>query len=114
MKPFATLADAPKIARQFVLNLIDDIGAGKIPLVVYRNSKESDPNVCHSQDFCDANMTMDSAFSDCGFACGSDAFDGTKTDEEIEAIYDRISPVWNAAWALAKAAEFDHSRIDDK
>jgi len=53
--------------------------------------------VCHTHDFCDANMVMDAAFRRVlgrGPAYGDDAVDGI--DDEL----------WNAAWSIAKARRF--------
>lgn len=112
MKPFANLTDAPKIARQFVRNLIDELGADKVRLVAYRNSKQMHPNVCHSHDFCDANMIMDSAFIDCGFRTIGDEYDKEIPDDaELLKISDNNTPVWNAAWDIAKRASFDPDAI---
>jgi hypothetical protein len=104
-KHFATLDDAPKIARQFAANLLEEIGAAKVRLAAHLNSKQSHPDVCHSHDFCDANMTMDDAFETLGFATFADS-------EDSETLTEQICTVWNAAWSIAKSAEFDLSKLD--
>ena len=106
MKPFATLADAPKIARQFVQYLFEDLGYETLKLIAEKNANESDSSICHSHDYCDANMTMDRALSDAGFISMSEASDGMQTDDDADAISEKIIPVWGAAWDIALRAGF--------
>lgn len=61
------------------------------------NAGYSDPTICASHDFCDANMAMDEAFDKLGIAAPGDegCEDGTSEHEAACAL-------WNAAWAMAK------------
>lgn len=59
--------------------------------VVSRNADEESPNVCHSHDFCDANMAMAEAWEN---AFG---FDPDVADEEV-------ATRWGEAWNLAMAS----------
>lgn len=61
------------------------------------NAGYSDPTLCASHDFCDANMAMDEAFDKLGIAAPGDegCEDGTPEHEAACAL-------WNAAWAMAK------------
>lgn len=62
--------------------------------VVERNKNETDPNICHSHDFCDANMFLHEVF----MAYGMDVAD--------EGGMERYGPLWDQAWNLAKSREF--------
>jgi hypothetical protein len=64
--------------------------------VVSRNSQQQDPNICHSHDFCDANMAMDEALQ--SFGVDITAEGGLQDDNLID--------LWNASWGIAKAREF--------
>ena len=64
--------------------------------VVERNAVQTDPLICHSHDFCDANMAMDQAMRD-------HHFDMTISEEGME---DSLILVWNAAWGVAKKSGF--------
>ena len=57
--------------------------------VVERNAAETNPSICHSHDFCDANQAMIDAFA---IIHGREPNLTTDTDEI------------NAAWAEAKAS----------
>lgn len=91
-------ADVPRLAMAFANQLREDIGAKKVAKVVALNAEQDNPNICHSHDFCDANMTMDAAF--------------TKTvGREIDLQSDDDMALWNDAWTLAKANGFDADKI---
>lgn len=64
--------------------------------VVRRNSEQKDPNICHSHDFCDANMAMDEALRN------------LRVDMDAEGALqdDNLIDLWNASWGLAKSREF--------
>lgn len=62
-----------------------------------RNAAETHSAVCHSHDFCDANLVMDAAFKAVtGASIGEreEAGNGGMTDAEIE--------LWSDAWHIAK------------
>lgn len=84
-----------KLARKFSKLLIDCIGAEYIETVIARNSRrpESDKNVCHSHDFCDANMVMLGAWTE--------LFDTNPLDD-----IDHHADCWNEAWSLAADNNF--------
>jgi len=82
------------------------LGKAKFDEAVARNRAEPNPNVCHTHDFCDANMVMKRA---CDV---TDVPDFNPEDEDDESwCEDRRTPVWNAAWNLAVAANFDPKAI---
>ncbi len=75
---------ANKFCRGLQLALTDE----EMVEAVDRNTNESNPLVCHSHDFCDANQVMIDVLGE-GFE---------NTDEQNSLI--------NAAWNLAKKNEF--------
>jgi hypothetical protein len=59
------------------------------------NRAEECAQVCHSHDFCDANVTMDEAFEE---VTGRSALSfESDSDEEAGAF-----ALWNEAWEIAK------------
>jgi len=87
-------SNTAKVANAFSRILRERLAPEELRQVVERNRAETNPDVCHSQDFCDANMAMNDAFEeamDRGFDYGGD-----EADEEI----------WEAAWELAKTYDF--------
>lgn len=57
-----------------------------------RNAQETDSRICHSHDFCDANMPMQEAFER---VMGRDIFNAEGT------ISDSDMTLWNSAWTYA-------------
>jgi hypothetical protein len=88
-------SEVAAVAKQFCRLLLKKIGPKGVSESVRLNRAEESPSVCHTHDFCDANMVMDAAMR----ACKADADD---TD------------LWNSAWSMAKAAEFDPEDISVK
>ena len=83
-----------KLARMFSSTLRDWLTKTEMKTVIARNAAEKDPNVCHTQDFCDANMAMADAFEK---LFGREPDTGTDAD----------SFAWNRAWDRAKRTNFD-------
>lgn len=77
------------IGDRFAQLLLKEIGRKDFAEVRGRNLDEQDEAVCHSHDFCDANMTMYAAMQD---VTGEECF---PNDEENCAA-------WEAAWSHAK------------
>ena len=50
-----------------------------------RNAAETKQDICHSHDFCDANVAMDQALRDLGVVIA-------------DALTDEQTQLWNAAW----------------
>lgn len=69
--------------------------------VITRNRRELHAGVCHSHDFCDANMAMDEAFK-VVLGRGMLLIEDGASDEDKEADTD----LWNAAWDIAKKRDF--------
>lgn len=89
--------DAFKLARTFADQLREDIGIRKLKKVIIINSVEVDSSVCHSHDFCDANMTMFEAFTK---AFGREMRMG---DDDVDG---KDSELFDHAWNIAKALNF--------
>lgn len=92
------------LARAFSAELRKEIGDDNLAMANTRNTVAA-PGVCHSHDFCDANMVMDLAWRalfgrEVRLPCDVEA--GNCTEAESDHDLNR----WNAAWDLAKANEF--------
>lgn len=83
-----------KIAQEFSALLKNWLSQDELKEVVLRNSIERDPAICHSHDFCDANMAMLEVFSSRGM------------DIAGEGGVERHGARWNEAWALARKNSF--------
>lgn len=83
------------IAAKFSAILREWIGEEKVAEVVRRNAAEPHPSICHTHDFCDANMAMAEAW---------ERLTGRRPQDCPERL-------WDAAWDIAKRAGFDSSRI---
>jgi hypothetical protein len=88
-----------KLSKAFSRVLRDWLTVEQMVAVVQRNRAQDNPNVCHSHDFCDANMAMDEAFTKVvGRECEGEDPETGEEPEDFE--------LWNAAWSLAKRNEF--------
>lgn len=82
-----------KLARQFlwvVRNALPDESLAEIDRL---NAAETNPNVCHSHDFVDANV------------CMADAWRGV-FGSDIDLHDEASTAIWNAAWDVAKKLGF--------
>ena len=77
------------LASTFATTLRDWMTEDEFSAVRERNAESSDPMVCHSHDFVDANEAMAAAFLS---VLGVNA--DSRESDDVE--------TWNAAWALAK------------
>jgi hypothetical protein len=82
------------LAAEFSRVMRDYLSVAELQTAVALNAAETNPGICHTHDFCDANMAMDAAW------CHLTGEDGIDADREVDAR------LWNDAWALAKAAGF--------
>jgi len=93
------------LARAFASTLLEWIGPGNLTQAIRRNRTETSPLVCHSHDFCDANMAMEQAFYEVferAPLMECDAAEGRCTAAESDADLD----AWNEAWEMARSREF--------
>ncbi|MBN3776890.1 hypothetical protein G3O06_04805 [Burkholderia sp. Ac-20345] len=89
---------AVRVAIAFCRQLALSLTEAELTLVRERNRVEESAGVCHTHDFCDANMLMLDAFVECGLAENQEACSG-----------DELHPLGNSAWKLAAEADF---RVD--
>jgi len=83
------------LALAFQRELNAELEPAQILEIIQLNAAETNPNVCHSHDFCDANEVMLAAWeAETGEPC------------EYDANCERTAATMNEAWSLAKAAEF--------
>ena len=96
-----------KIALEFIRLLIEEIGTDNFFEMLNRNRFEMDSGVCHSHDFCDANMVMDQAFTNV-MGRETDVCDGINDANDTQ--------IWNRAWDMAKYHLFyeEEQRMKDK
>lgn len=80
------------IAREFGCLLTLQLGS-KLITVVERNSTEKNSSICHSHDFCDANVFMNAAFNRY-----------KKRDPQADSCNDAF--ILNEAWNIAKSNQF--------
>lgn len=85
---FVSITDAPidAVARRFTTILRGWLTRDEWTAMVAANRAETDPRICHSHDYCDANMAMLEAF---------DAYGDIDVDDD-----DHVR-IWNAAWEAA-------------
>lgn len=97
--------DMEPLARVFADALRKEIGLDNLREVARRNADEVDGSVCHSHDFCDANMVMDLAWRsvfgrEIRMPC--DVEMGICTEADVDFDMRRM----DRAWAIAKAKGF--------
>ncbi|UIS24778.1 hypothetical protein AXL1_21 [Stenotrophomonas phage vB_SmaS-AXL_1] len=85
------------LALAFVRFLRETLGQDVYDTVVDLNSRELNPDVCHSGDFCDSNMVMDAAFGEFGI----DPSTYGRVDED-DGMPQEVCDLWNSAWDRAK------------
>ena len=81
-----------RLARAFLGELRKEVTPRQYREICKRNAAEPNPHVCHSHDFCDANIAMLAAFLGEGIDAPAD-----------DAAYDEWSRVWDAAKDLMQA-----------
>lgn len=86
-----TLPTAEALADEFIRVMRTWLTVNELILVDARNADEPPrSNVCHTHDFCDANMAMDEALTN----LGTDLFRDGEMREDVGAL-------WDSAWELA-------------
>lgn len=89
----AAINDAVAVAREFGHLMQAELSPAEFRQMIDRNKAEMSPGVCHSHDFCDANMIM---FEACKKIKGDEFFPNT----------DENAALWNEAWEIAIEADF--------
>ena len=82
-----------ELANEFIKTIQRWLGPQDCELVDERNRAEEDDRICHTHDFCDANMAMDEAYENLW---------RLSPNLRDEAVQDE----WSDAWMLAKARGF--------
>ena len=93
-------------AEKFVATLREWLTADEFAEMQRLNTAKTDPNVCHSHDFCDANMAMLDAlesFDGVEFVAEWEIEEAVTDDERKDAIAKQViwETLWNAAWSIA-------------
>jgi hypothetical protein len=83
----------PAIANEFASILLENVGEENLREINRRNAAEKNSDICHSHDFCDANICMHDAFVSLAY--------NPMFDEE------NIVKAWVKAWNLAKKNRFE-------
>lgn len=84
-----------QIANEFINVIHQWLMPEQIDEIVLRNRHEPSGKICHTHDFCDANVAMLEAFT---WVTGRDADFEDDDEKDIKLI--------NRAWDIAKAKEF--------
>lgn len=88
-QPLSEEEGVKRLAACFLETLKRDIGPEDFDRACLLNLGETSSGVCHSHDFCDANMTMDEAYRT--------TFRVRETNVDDAKVVER----WNAAWEVA-------------
>ena len=90
-----TLPTPEALAKEFARVLRSWLNDDQWESMLRLNKKGRSPLICHSHDFCDANMAMDEAFKNLGVDQETQWGDDWASNEEASAL-------WNKAWDIAK------------
>lgn len=82
------------LPREFGKALRSLLPAEEMQEVVLRNQNESRPGICHSHDFCDANVVLHEVFLAHGM------------DIAVEGGRDRWGEIWDSVWNVARSRDF--------
>ena len=92
----------PALAKEFIRVMRSYLTKKQMDEVVKRNLDEpKGSRVCHTHDFCDANMAMDEAGKNLGVKFVPNLDD------------DRYAKLWSDAWELAVRVDFDTKLVDE-
>ena len=83
---------ADRIALRFASVIREWLNEAELAEVNRLNNLEMSPHVCHTHDFCDANMAMDEAFR--------------KEGLEVNLGDYAFGRIWDAAWNIARVEGF--------
>lgn len=89
----ASILNPTLVAHAFLEQLREDLGEADFKEVLRKQREEPIEGVCHSHDYCDANMAMDAAMASVGIVA---------LPEGEDDLPDRVVDLWNAAWDHAK------------
>lgn len=92
-----------KLAAEFCRELVREIGNENLDELNARQAAETNPNICHSHDYCDANQVMLDALS---------AIDADAAANYTASPNDPLNATINEAWKIARENEFCDSLIE--
>lgn len=98
--------DSITVAKAFCVAMRQELNIDQMQLVIERNRNEPSDAICHTHDFCDANVVMDEV---CKRLNAELEF---QPDENDEAKVQKQCDLWNEAWSIAKYAAFHADRVD--
>jgi len=81
--------DTQKISNAFNNKMREWLDDDEFNSLIKKTKSQTDPNVCHTHDYCDANVIMDECFVE---ILGREHDCASQTDADI----------WNDAWTLSK------------
>lgn len=94
------------LAREFSAVLKRWLSADDWAALLVATKALKDDSICHSHDYCDANVAMDEAFRVVtGRACVLPCDVAEDSAAEVSQL-DADNALWNAAWTMAKAQGF--------
>lgn len=93
------LPSAEEVAKEFCYQIEGALTNREMELVVQYNREIRNCGPCASHEFCDANELMTEALMALGVAIWH------------EEMPDNISELWDAAWAMAREADFDSTKV---
>jgi hypothetical protein len=93
-----------QLAIEFSNRLRGTLTAEQMAQMIERNSAEQSEGVCHSHDFCDANVIMLEAWR---------AIDAAAELHDIT-HNQRNAAKWGIAWDIAKTNDFDPALIEEQ
>lgn len=88
---------AYELAAKFSARLCDVLTSEELDKVLELNAVETNPNICHSHDFCDPNQVMLDVFDICSI--------------EYDPQDDKQRELIDLAWTIAKDDDFDVESI---
>lgn len=96
-----------RVAKVFAKELRSRLGPINFTEMCVLNAAESDPMICHSHDYCDANQVMIDVCERMGL--GPDLDDSNIEEEETAII--ELQELQDKAWSHAKRCSFNIGRI---
>lgn len=102
-----------RLANAFSRILREGMTPDEMALIIVRNTNEPNPQICHSHDFCDANIPMWHAWAETfdGWTAYSTAdCDDVCTHNTLNGAHYAL---WCAAWDAAKRASFEPLPFDE-
>lgn len=94
--------DESLLPAKFTDDLIGAVGSSAFREIAKRNADQPNPGICHSHDFCDANMVLLGAIQ---------SLAGLPNDKYLDVANDRLTDTMNAAWGAAKATWSDRAAM---